>query len=231
MRAPSCSSVCGCDSRAHSGQQYVSLREPLRHIALRAQKRALRQLLGVERTVIERGELEEDDEAVIVVHVRPWWRQPAPAGFAAAGHERGEGRRRWRALDLGVTKAFIEADAPRVRCPEHQVVVAAVPWVRHGSRFTRWCEDMTAWLARHTYKHAVTQAAADSLAHCRRARAQSVVDDPAGVRRCRGVDRRRGALAVHELLAGAGSRAPGSRCGTPTGSPTGSRPSLPGSPQ
>ena len=29
-------------------------------------------LLGVERTVIERVELDEDDEGVIVVHVRPF---------------------------------------------------------------------------------------------------------------------------------------------------------------
>ena len=31
-----------------------------------------RQLLAVERTVIEQVELDENDEAVIVVHVRPW---------------------------------------------------------------------------------------------------------------------------------------------------------------
>ena len=49
------------------------------------------------------------------------------AGFAVGGrlgHDRGEGRRRWRALDLGTTKAFVEADAPRVEC--HGVVVARV---------------------------------------------------------------------------------------------------------
>ena len=32
--------------------------------------RVWRQLLGVERTVIERVELDEDEEGVIVVHVR-----------------------------------------------------------------------------------------------------------------------------------------------------------------
>ena len=31
---------------------------------------------------------------------------------------------------------YLEADAPQVACPEHGVVVAAVPWARQGSRFT-----------------------------------------------------------------------------------------------
>ncbi len=119
-----------------------------------------RPLLAVERTVIEQVELDENDEAVIVVHVRPWAAASGRCGVCgdrAPGYDQGEGRRRWRALDLGVTKTFLEADAPRVHCPQHQVVVAAVPWARHGSRFTSWFEDMTAWLARHTSKHAVTQ--------------------------------------------------------------------------
>ncbi len=36
---------------------------------------------------------------------------------------------RRRALDLGTTRAYLEVAAPRVDCPEHGVVVAAVPWV------------------------------------------------------------------------------------------------------
>jgi hypothetical protein len=31
----------------------------------------------------------------------------------------------------------IEADAPRVECPRHGVLVAAVPWARPKSGFTR----------------------------------------------------------------------------------------------
>jgi transposase len=44
---------------------------------------------------------------------------------------------------------YLEADALRVACPEHGVVVTAVPWARHGSRFTTAFEDTTAWLAAH----------------------------------------------------------------------------------
>ena len=51
--------------------------------------------------------------------------------------------------------AYVEADAPRVSCRRHGVVVCAVPWARHGSRFTRAFEDQTAWLAVNCSKTAV----------------------------------------------------------------------------
>ena len=51
---------------------------------------------------------------------------------------------------------FIEAEAPRVQCPKHGVVVAAVPWARHGAWFTRPFEDETAWLVAHTDKTTVS---------------------------------------------------------------------------
>jgi transposase len=69
----------------------------------------------------------------------------------------GEGRRRWRALDLGTTFAYVEADAPRVTCRDHGVVVCAVPWARHKARFTRAFEDQVAWLAVNCSKSAVAQ--------------------------------------------------------------------------
>ena len=71
-----------------------------------------RQLLGVERTVIERVELDED-EGVLVFHVRPWAAATGRCGVCgrrAPGRDQGGGRRRWRALDLGVTKALLEQD-------------------------------------------------------------------------------------------------------------------------
>src|SRR5512132_1859162 len=45
----------------------------------------------------------------------------------------------------------------RVRCPEHGVVVVAVPWARHGARHTRGFDDTAAWLAVHTSMQAVSQ--------------------------------------------------------------------------
>jgi hypothetical protein len=92
------------------------------------------------------------------VAVRPRWRERDRCGVCrrrCPGFDLGEGRRRWRALDLGSTFAFVEAQAPRVACRDHGVVVCAVPWARHRSRFTRVFEDQTAWLAVHCSKSAV----------------------------------------------------------------------------
>jgi transposase len=44
---------------------------------------------------------------------------------------------------------FLQATTCRVNCPEHGVVVAAVPWARPGSRFTTAFEDTCAWLVCH----------------------------------------------------------------------------------
>ncbi len=61
------------------------------------------------------------------------------------GCDRGSGRRRWRALDLGTVTVEIEADVPRVECPERGVLVAAVPWARPNSGFTRDFEQQCLW--------------------------------------------------------------------------------------
>jgi len=44
-------------------------------------------------------------------------------------------------------KVFVWAVVPRVSCPDHGVVAAAVPWARHGARHTRACEQVAAWCA------------------------------------------------------------------------------------
>jgi len=60
-------------------------------------------------------------------------------------------------LDLGATKVFVEADAPRVRCGVHGPTVAQVPWARHDAGHTRDFDDHAAWLAVHTSKSAVVE--------------------------------------------------------------------------
>jgi transposase len=52
---------------------------------------------------------------------------------------------------------WLEADSVRVECPEHGVVVADVPWARHGAGHTYAFDDQVAWLATQTSKTAVTQ--------------------------------------------------------------------------
>jgi transposase len=120
-------------------------------------------LLGVDKTVIEEVEVEEAEDGgdpLIVVHARPARGRRQRCGICerrCAKYDGGEGRRRWRALDLGTLQAVIEADAPRVSCPEHGVTVAHVPWARHGAGHTMAFDDTVAWLATHCSKTTVTQ--------------------------------------------------------------------------
>ena len=114
-------------------------------------------LLGLQRAVVE--DVTAGNEGEVIVAVRPGWRERDRCGFCrrrCGRYDAGEGRRRWRALDLGTTFCFLEADAPRVNCRRHGVVVAAVPWARHGSRFTRSFEDQVCWLACNCSKTAVS---------------------------------------------------------------------------
>ena len=55
----------------------------------------------------------------------------APMGCPVVRGEDGDAARRQRralALALGTIRAVLDADAPRVTCPQHGVVVAAAPW-------------------------------------------------------------------------------------------------------
>ncbi len=113
-------------------------------------------LLGVEGAIVEAVEFETGTGA-LVVQVRLRKRDRSRCGICQRrfpGYDAGDGRRRWRALDLGTTKAYLEAEAPRVQCPAHGVVVAAVPWARHGAGHTRSFDDTVAWLATRTSKSA-----------------------------------------------------------------------------
>lgn len=115
--------------------------------------RVWRSVLGVAHTVIEKVELETvGGEEVLVATVRPTrWRQGrcGRCDRRSPRYDNGEGPRRWRSLDAGTTRVYLQAEAPRVSCATHGVVVAAVPWARHGSRFTSAFEDTVAWLACH----------------------------------------------------------------------------------
>ena len=112
-------------------------------------------LLGLARAVVE--DVFPDGEAVVVC-VRPRARDRGRCPVCrrrCPGYDWGNGRRRWRALDLGTTFAYVEAEAPRVECRRHGVLVAAVPWARHDSAFTIAFEDQCAWLAINTSARAV----------------------------------------------------------------------------
>ena len=118
-----------------------------------------RGLLGLENAVVEGVEFDED-EGVLVASVRPSKGKRNRCGQCprrCPSYDAGSGRRRWRALDLGSVQVFVEADAPRVTCRDHGVVVASVPWARHDAGHTRAFDEQVAWLATKTSKTAVTE--------------------------------------------------------------------------
>lgn len=121
--------------------------------------RVWQQVFRLARTVIEAVVFDEDIGAV-VVSVRPRKgasRRCGRCGRRGPWFDRGEGRRRWRALDLGTVPVWLEADAPRVSCREHGPTVLQVPWARHGVGHTRDFDDTVAWLATQCSKTAVTE--------------------------------------------------------------------------
>jgi len=106
-------------------------------------------LLGVEATVVV-GVVFDEALGAVVASLRP--RKGATCRCGVCGRrcrweDRGERRRRWRSLDLGVVPVYLEAEAARVRCVVHGRVVVAFPWARHAARHTRSFEDQVAWLA------------------------------------------------------------------------------------
>ncbi len=53
---------------------------------------------------------------------------------ASPGYDRRP--RRWRHLDTCQLRTWIEAEIPRVQCPQHGVKQIAIPWAEPGSQFT-----------------------------------------------------------------------------------------------
>jgi transposase len=121
--------------------------------------RLWQRVLGLTCTVIE-GMLFDEDADAVVVEVRPRkgsQRRCGRCGRRAPWYDRGEGRRRWRGLDLGTVRVLLEGDAPRVNCPTHGPTVIQVPWARHAAGHTRAFDDTVAWLAVQCSKTAVCE--------------------------------------------------------------------------
>ena len=67
-------------------------------------------------------------------------------------------RRRWRHLDLGACRLWLEAEVRRLRCRAcARVVTEEVPWARPGARHTRDLEELVAYLAQRADKTTVAR--------------------------------------------------------------------------
>ncbi len=66
--------------------------------------------------------------------------------------------RRWRHLDLGATRCFLEAEIARIDCRRcGRVRTEEVSWARPGARHTKDLQDVVAWLAQRTDKTTITR--------------------------------------------------------------------------
>ncbi len=80
-----------------------------------------------------------------------------PCGWITRSHY-DRSTRRWRHLDLGLTKCFLEAEICRIECPKCQRVrTEDVPWARPGARHTNAFCSVVAWLAQRVDKTTITK--------------------------------------------------------------------------
>ncbi|MCA1694127.1 MAG: ISL3 family transposase [Actinobacteria bacterium] len=109
----------------------------------------LRKLLGLGRAVVvsawELVDAGESARPKLVVRVRTKVGARGRCGRCSTvspWFDRGDGERRWRHVDVAYATCDLVAEARRVSCPTHGPTVAAMPWARHDSAFTRAFEDL-----------------------------------------------------------------------------------------
>jgi len=116
-------------------------------------KTALKQLLRVDNITIENAYFETvDEEELFILKVRQFTRNTCRCphcGKRCQGYDSYGKLRRWRSLDFGSTRVYIESFTPRVKCPEHGVVVAKVSWAKHDSDYTYDFEMAVTWMTLH----------------------------------------------------------------------------------
>lgn len=113
----------------------------------------IKRLLNTKDIVVEEVYFDTyREEEILVIRVRPYKRQThcCPlCGKKCSGYDLGDKLRRWRSMDFGGMRVYIEAYAPRVKCKEHGVVVARVPWAEHNTGYTRDFEMAVTWFTLH----------------------------------------------------------------------------------
>ena len=122
----------------------------------------LKKMLGANGIVVEDVVFEQtsnDEQMVVQGHITCHEKHRCPVcGRKCPQYDGGRGKRRWRALDIGNSmKVFIEAEAPRIECKKHGVLVQRIPWARHGSRYTMNFEETIVWLCLHLPRKTVAE--------------------------------------------------------------------------
>lgn len=111
-------------------------------------KQLYQQILGIKSPwrVVAVDVAVGDGEVTVYVEAKAGTRHTCPhCGKRCPGYDRR--MRRWRHLDTCQLKTLLEAEVPRVQCPEHGVVLVKVPWAESGSSFTALFEALVIdWL-------------------------------------------------------------------------------------
>ena len=116
------------------------------------------QLLGLQMPWQVADVVFSPEERSVTVHVsfddQAQWRCPK-CGAVVSRYDRR--LRRWRHLDTMQFKTILEAQVPRLQCPEHGVVQAKVPWAEPGSGFTTMFEALVLYWLKHASISAVAR--------------------------------------------------------------------------
>ena len=121
----------------------------------------IKRLLRIEKIVVEDVYFEDAvGEEAFIVQARPPSREKRRCPICnkrCPGYDLADRKRRWRSLDFGSLRVYIEANAPRIKCPKHGVLVAKVPWARHKADYTYDFESSVTWLALHATAQDVSE--------------------------------------------------------------------------
>ena len=122
-----------------------------------------KKLLNVKHAVVEDANfyLDQDGVSHLRIHARTdkWHQDDCPFCHRRCPRydQKIDQPRTWRSLDFGATLVEIEGWTHRVKCPEHSVVTAYVPWAYPGSGFTRDFDLTVGWLAVYLPRSVVSQ--------------------------------------------------------------------------
>ncbi len=96
----------------------------------------------------------------VIAMVRPRRRRKLCSGCGATRGLQVRDRRvkRWRHLDLGASRCWIECELRRLDCRRcGRLALEPVPWARARAPYTRDFEDVVAWLAQQMSKTPITR--------------------------------------------------------------------------
>jgi len=124
-------------------------------------KTIIKRLLRIAKIIIESVRFETiGSEEILVVRTRVPNREAKRCpicGRRCKGYDSSSKTRRWRSLDFGSMRVYIESFSPRIKCETHGVLVARVPWARHDSDYTYDFETTVTWMALHTTAQDVSE--------------------------------------------------------------------------